>query len=195
MNLPALWLLILSRSLVTMGGQMTEIYLASFFAFRGYGEFQAGIIIGIVGFVSIGGRPLIGAISDRWGREAAFTLGAGMHIGGLLVALLFVDGVSLWPLICFVALAGLSDGFSGLLIGTKAADIFPTNSLGTAMGIVDMGRGVGIALGPVLGGWLLDWRGDYTTTFSLATILFLVSICTMWLTNLKRPAFPPLPPY
>ena len=111
------------------------------------------------------------------------------------MALLFVDGVSLWPLVAFVALAGLSDGFSGLIIGTKAADIFPANSLGTVMGIVDMGRGLGIATGGVIGGLLFDWRGDYTSTFVLAAILFLASMGTIWLTNLRRPALPPPPPY
>lgn len=189
---PALWMLFLTRSLVSMGGQMTEIHLISFFLLAGYSNLQAASTVGIVGLLSIGGRPLTGAISDRWGREAAFTLGVAIHILSLVVAYSFADGASLWPLVLFVIFAGLSDGFSGLLVGTKAADLFPANSLGTAMGIVEIGRGVGLAVGPVLGGLLFDLRGDYQVTFTFAAILFLASMCTMWLIKLKRPVPQPV---
>ncbi|MFQ6030266.1 MAG: MFS transporter [Dehalococcoidia bacterium] len=192
LGMPALWLLFLTRSLVTMGGQMTEIHLISFFTFTGYGDLRAASTISLVALLSIGGRPLIASISDRWGREAAFTLGVALHLTSLLVALQFADGVSLWPLALFVVFAGISDGFSGLLVGTKAADIFPANSLGTVMGIVEMGRGAGRAVGPFLGGLLFDLSGNYQPTFVVAGILLLASMCTMWLINLKRPALQPV---
>ncbi len=166
---------------------MTEIHLVSFFLLAGYGGLQSASTIGFVGLLSIGARPLTGAISDRWGREMAFTLGVGIHLISLLVAYSFADGASLWPLVLFVLFAGLSDGFSGLLVGTKAADLFPANSLGTLMGLVEIERGVGIAVGPVLGGLPFDLRGDYQSTFTHASILFLASMCTMWLIKLKRP--------
>ena len=95
------------------------------------------------------------------------------------------DGASLWPLVPFVLLFGLSNGFSGLLVGTKAADLFPANSLGTLMGLVEIERGVGIAVGPVLGGLPFDRQGDYQPTFTLVSILFLATMCAMWLIKLK----------
>ena len=67
-----------------------------------------------------------------------------------------------------------------------AANLFPANSLGAAMGIVEIVRGVGIAVGPVLGGLPSDLRGYYQSTFTLAAILFLASMCTMWLIKLKQ---------
>ena len=192
LGMPALWLLFLTRALVTLGGQMTEIHLISFLLLAGYNGLQAASTIGFVGVLSILGRPITGAISDRWGREAAFTLGVAIHIISLLVAYWLADGASLWPLAIFVIFAGLSDGFSGLLVGTKAADIFPAKSLGTVMGIVEIGRGVGIAVGPVLGGLLFELRGDYQSTFTFAAILFLASMGTMWLIKLNRPDLQPV---
>ena len=67
-----------------------------------------------------------------------------------------------------------------------AANLFPANSLGAAMGIVEIVRGVGIAVGPVLGGLPFGLRGDYQSTFTLAAILFLASMCTMWRIKLKQ---------
>ena len=53
------------------------------------------------------------------------------------------------------------------------------------MGLVEIERGVGIAVDTVLGGLPFDLRGDYLSTFT--AILFLASMCTMWLIKLKRP--------
>ena len=86
----------------------------------------------------------------------------------------------MWPLILYIGLAGLSEGVNGLVIGAKATDIFPANSLGTVMGLVEVGRGVGNAVGPVLGGLLFDLRGDYMLAFSLSMVLTSTSICSMW---------------
>ncbi len=54
----------------------------------------------------------------------------------------------------------------------------------TVMGMVEMGRGVGMALGPILGGLLFDLQGDYTLAFSLAIGLTLASICCIWINRL-----------
>ena len=109
-----------------------------------------------------------------------FTLCMGMLSSGILLVLLFGGEGAWWVLIGFVALMGLSDGLNGLLIGAKAADLYPPHVLGTVMGMVEMGRGMGIAVGPVLGGLLFDWRQDYVLAFSLAIALTLASTGLLW---------------
>jgi MFS family permease len=177
---PAVWLLLLTRAANSTASQMLQLHLIAFFILAGYGELQAAVTIGLVGLLSIGGRPLFGYLSDVIGREVTYTTGLGMTVGSIVIVLLFGDGRSLWPLVVFVALAGLSDGISGLVVGAKAADLFPANALGTVMGVVEVGRGVGIALGPILGGVLFDWQGDYLLAFSMAAGLTFASICLMW---------------
>jgi MFS family permease len=130
------------------------------------------------------GRPISGALSDVLGREVVYTVGSGMQIGGLGVLLAVGDGQSLWPIVLFVALNGLSDGIGGLVVGAKAADLFPTNALGLVMGLVQMGRGLGIMIGPLLGGLLFDLRGNYVVAFMLAGALVFVAIGCMWGANL-----------
>ena len=119
------WLLFLSRATSSTANQMTSLHIIAFFILVGYGELQAAVTIGLVGFLGEAGRPLFGSLSDFIGRELVFSLGMVMTIGSILAALLWGDGRSLWPLVIFAALAGLSDGLSGLLIGAKAADLYP----------------------------------------------------------------------
>jgi MFS family permease len=185
---PSVWLLLLTRAANSTASQMLQLHMIAFFILAGYGELQAAVTIGLVGLLSIAGRPIFGYLSDFIGREITYAAGLGMTIGSIVLVLIFGDGSSLWPLIAFVALAGLSDGISGLVVGAKAADLFPANTLGTVMGVVEVGRGVGIALGPILGGLLFDWQGNYLLAFSLAAGVTFASICFMWAVKLTSGA-------
>ena len=154
--------------------------MVAFFVASGYTPFQAAATIGAVGLVSLGARPITGALSDYLGRELIYTAGLSMQVTGVVTVLTLGSGGSFWPLALFVGLMGLSDGIAGLVLGAKAADLFPSSMLGTVMGIVQSGRGVGIMAGPVLGGLLFDLKGDYSIAFSLAVFLSLAAISFMW---------------
>ena len=175
------WMLIVTRGLGAIGNQITRLHLVAFFLLAGYSPLQATGAIGIAGLVNIICRPIIGALSDTFGREISYTITMILAIASILLVLLYGGGENMWPLIVYIGLAGLSEGVSGLLIGVKATDIVPANSLGTVMGLVEVGRGVGIAVGPLLGGFLFDLRGDYVLAFSLSLALTGASIGSMWL--------------
>ena len=80
----------------------------------------------------------------------------------------------------FVGLNGLSDGISGLLIGAKAADLYPPRMLGRVMGMMEVGRGIGIGLGPILAGLLFDLQGDYFLAFLISAALTTASVFLVW---------------
>jgi MFS family permease len=132
------------------------------------------------------GRPLSGALSDVLGREVMYTVGLGMHISAILLILTLGDGQNWWPLLLFVGLSGLSDGIGGLVVGAKVGDLFPATSLGVVMGLVQMGRGLGMMVGPIMGGLLFDRQGDYQMAFLIAVALVTIAIGCMlgvWATS------------
>lgn len=174
------WFLVLARLSASVGIHLTSVHMMAFFIAAGYDPLLAASAIAGVGLLSIVGRPLSGTLSDVLGREVIYTAGLGMHIGAILVVLMLGDGQHLWPLLLFVGLSGLSDGIAGLVVGAKAADLFPARRLGTVMGMVQMGRGLGIMVGPLLGGFLFDLHGDYRLAFLLAMALVGTSISCMW---------------
>ena len=182
----ALWYLVMARTISSVGIQLTNVHMVAFFVAGGYSALQAASTIGAVGLVGMVGRPVTGALSDVLGREPVFTLGFGMQITAIVAVLLLGDGEALWPLVVFVAFSGLSDGIGGLALSAKAADIIPANSLGTAMGIIQAGRSVGLLAGPVIGGLLFDLQGDYVGAFLLAVGLYVAAIGFLWATRLAR---------
>ena len=177
---PAMWLLVLTRITGSTGTQMIRVHLVTFFVLAGYGEQTAANTLGAVGLVSLFARPLVGVSTDRWGRESVYTVGMSVAAGAVLLVLGLGDGASYWPLFLYAALAGTTDGISGLIVGAKAADLFPQESLGAVMGFVEMGRGAAIFLGPIIAGVLFDLQGDYVQAFILSAGLTFASICAAW---------------
>ena len=177
---PAVWMLLVSRAASSISNQMTNLHIIAFFVLAGYGEMQSAAAIGVAGLFGIGARPAFGILSDKFGREIVFSIGMGMTFAAILVVLLFTGGANLWVLIIFVALNGLSDGVSGLIIGAKAADVYPSNILGSVMGVVQAGRNLGTAVGGVLTGLLFDINGNYELAYWIAAILALLSIGAVW---------------
>jgi MFS family permease len=177
---PTVWLLVIARLLAAMGNHLTQVHIVAFFIAAGYNPLLAASAMGAVGLVGMVGRPLSGTLSDLLGREVVYTVGSGMQIGGIMTVLTLGDGQRLWPILLFVALNGLSDGIGGLVVGAKAADLFPASALGSVMGLVQTGRGLGIMVGPLLGGLLFDLQGNYVMAYMLAVALVFVAIGCMW---------------
>ncbi len=175
-----MWLLVLTRITGSVGVQLIRVHLVSFFVLAGYSAQSAANTIGAVGLVSLFARPLVGMATDRWGRESVYTVGMSIAAGSVLFVLYFGDGTSFWPLAVYVLFAGLTDGISGLIVGAKAADLFPAESLGTVMGFVEMGRGSAIFLGPIIGGIMFDLQGDYVQAFIVSAAFTFASVCAMW---------------
>ena len=184
---PAVWLLLLSRATQAVSNQMTNLHIIAFFVLAGYGEMQSASAIGVAGVFGVGARPCFGILSDKFGREIVYTVGMLMTVLSLVVIILFAKNATLWPLLLFVGLTGLSDGVSGLLIGVKASDIYPAHVLGSVMGVIEVGRGIGIATGGVLTGLLFDIYGDYTSAYWVAVFLILLSIVAIWAAKLLKP--------
>jgi MFS family permease len=177
---PPVWCLVLARLFASLGTHLTSVHLVAFFVAAGYDPLLAASAIAGVGLVSVVGRPLSGTLSDVLGREVMYTVGLGVHISAIVLVLTLGDGQRLWPILLFVGLSGLSDGIGGLVVGAKAGDLFPATSLGLVLGLVQMGRGLGIMAGPLLGGLLFDLQGTYRLAFILAVTLVIVSIGCMW---------------
>ena len=177
---PAMWLLVLTRITGSISTQMVRVHQVAFFVLTGYSLQTAANTLGLLGAVSLFARPMVGIATDRWGREPVYTKGMTVYAAAVLLVLWLGDGESWWPLALYVTLAGVTDGISGLIVGAKAADLFPAESLGTVMGFVEMGRGAAIFLGPIVAGLMFDVQGDYVQAFILSASLSVASICAMW---------------
>src|SRR5207253_2923250 len=91
-----------------------------------------------------------------------------------------------WLLFLVYVFIGLTWGARGPSITAKTADLFPGPQLGTILGAITMGTGVGSALGSWLAGFSFDVTGSYRVAFTLSIIFYACGSVAFW--RLRRPA-------
>jgi EmrB/QacA subfamily drug resistance transporter len=97
--------------------------------------------------------PIIGKLSDQFGRKWFLVSGASIFLIGSMLA-----GASqtMNELIAFRALQGLGAGMGIALVFTVVGDIFPPAERAKWQGIFGVVYGFSNLVGPTLGGWLTD---------------------------------------
>ncbi|MEB3265151.1 MAG: MFS transporter [Cyanobacteriota bacterium] len=125
-----------------------------------------GLLTGSYAIAQFAFTPLIGALSDRYGRRPVMTVCvAGTVLGlGLFALTLALPWQQLWPgataagLPLALLFAGrMIDGLSGgtaATAGAVLADISPPEQRAKAFGLIGVAFGLGFILGPALGGAL-----------------------------------------
>src|SRR6201987_3069960 len=69
-------------------------------------------------------------------------------------------------------LVGLTWGARGPAITAKTADLFPGPNLGTILGVITIGTGLGAAGGSWLAGVVFDTTGSYRGAFTVSVVFY-----------------------
>jgi MFS family permease len=145
---------------------------------------RAGIVISLFGLVASLGQPFAGALIDRVNRRKPFV------VGGLLLlsaaTALFSLAHRYDHLLIFRALQGL-----GVAIAVPPTLALLTNSTekasrGGSMGVFSTFRVSGLAVGPLVGGFLNDHYGFDTTFFVGAAFTFVgAGLVQIWVQEIR----------
>ncbi|HEY1226370.1 MAG TPA: MFS transporter [Ramlibacter sp.] len=141
----------------------------------GLPTFAAVTIYSMEGVAGLGGRVVFGVAADRLGVKPVLVAGL------LLQALAAGSYMLVNQLTGFYAVAvvfGLAYGGVMPLYAVLAREYFGDRILGTVLGAASMVSSLGMALGPVVGGWLYDRYGSYAWMYigSLAVGIGAVAI-------------------
>jgi len=136
-----------------------------------------GFLIAAYPIFQFFGAPVLGALSDRYGRRPMLMLSLlGTMLGYLLFAWAIKEG---WLLLLFVSrmLPGFTGGNISIVL-SSIADVSDAQSRTRNFGLVGMSFGLGFILGPTLGGLLADssvvsWFGPETPFWFTAMITLL----------------------
>jgi MFS family permease len=182
---PALWMLITSFGLASMGLGAMLLHLYPYLTDRGFspGEAAAGFsMIGVMGLLS---KPLWGFALERFEtRYCASAEFLAMALGILLV-LLIRNVATMFGAICVFGV-----GIGGVITVQEVvwANYFGRLTLGTVRSIARPFTIVSSAGGPVFAGAAYDIGGSYEVAFSVFVITYLIAAALIFVT--PRPAPP-----
>jgi len=125
---------------------------------------------------------VVGRVADLHGRKPVFYLGVGIFAIGALGAAL---SPGIGYLIFFRGIQGLGGSVLFISSASLITDVFPKHEHGHAIGIYSGITGLGLAIGPVLGGFLVGWLGwRWVFWVNLPLIVVGLACCAM---SLKLP--------
>jgi MFS family permease len=142
----------------------------------GGSEFDIALIIATYAVFATLVAPLWGRLSDRLGRKPILML---CTIGAAAAYSLLAFATSLWMIYAARALAGVMAG-NFPVASAMMADITPPEERARGMGLVGAAFGLGLVIGPVLGGLLAGPDGSFTVPCLLAAVMSVLAVLAAW---------------
>lgn len=161
------WLLALAVTMTGICNMIIVVHQTRLLVDIGYGLPLASLIFGMLGVMRAVGGLIWGPLSDRIGRSTVVVIICGISIVGLallwLTSLVPAESSALRIALLAGYLLTFGLGFSGMspVYAAAVSDKFAGRNLGTILGLLDLGFGLGSALGPWWAGWMFDRYGNY----------------------------------
>jgi MFS family permease len=164
---PHFWLLALAVTMIGTCTMTIVVHQTRMLMDMGYGLTLASLIFGMFGVLRAIGGLIWGPLSDRIGRSTCVVVICVVSLIGL--ALLWSTSLvpAEFPALRIALLSGFlltfGLGFNGIspVYASAVSDRFSGKNLGTILGLLDLGFGLGSAAGPWWAGWMFDRYGSY----------------------------------
>ncbi|PWH13876.1 MAG: MFS transporter [Anaerolineae bacterium] len=149
----------------------------------GASDFVTGLLVASYAAMQLIGAPILGRLSDRFGRRPILLVSI---LGTFLGFLLLGFAKALWMLFA----SRILDGFTGGNLSVAQAyiaDVTDEKNRSKGLGMVGAAFGLGFIIGPVTGGFLSQW-GYSVPAFVAAGLAFLnLVLVAFWLPESLTP--------
>jgi MFS family permease len=163
-----------------------QAHQTKFLIDKGFDPSFAATMLGLVAFFGIFGQIGIGALSDRIGRELAWTLSmAGFGTTSVLMVLI---GKSPSHELVYLAMAaqGLFGYGMSALFGAIMSEVFAGRKAASILAIMGLGGNIGGGLGPLVLGASYDAYGSYEVGFWVCWGASILSVVCIWIVSPGR---------
>ena len=136
-----------------------------------------GLALGAFSVTSVVVRPVVGRMVDRLGRRRLMLTGVTLFAVIIAAHLVVTD---LWMLVVVRLVLGGAESLFFVAGFAALADLAPPGRTGEALSFASVALYLGVALGPLIGQVLLDWRG-FDAAWIGGTLLALLAVAMVML--------------
>jgi len=171
--------------------QTLLVHQVAYLVDHGVPALAAAAVVGVVGLASVVGKTGWGALSDRFGREPAYTVAFVCVLAsiGVLVA------AGRWPNpflpYVYAALIGLGYAATAPLTPAVASDLFGGPRFARIFGVLHAATSIGGAIGAWAAGVIFDVTGSYAPVLWVTALMAVCAPALIWLAAPRRPNPPP----
>jgi MFS family permease len=158
-------------------------HMVSYAMVCGIAPMAAVSIYSVEGLAGLGGRLLLGVLGDRYGAKPVLI--AGLMVQAVAIAA-YVLVSRLGEFYALAVIFGTAYGGVMPLYAVLAREYFGQHIMGTVFGAATMLSSLGMAFGPLAGGWVFDTFGNYAWLFIGSAAVGLGAVAMAL-------AFPPVP--
>jgi MFS transporter, DHA1 family, multidrug resistance protein len=176
-NRPVLVVLLLSVMIALLGIGIIVPVMPVFAVSLGAGGLALGLIIAAFSITRTVLQPIVGNLSDRWGRK-------GFLLSGLLiysvVGLILPEATSVVNLIVIRSLHGVGSAMIVPVAMAYVGEMAPLGQEGRYMGMLNIAIFTGIGGGPLLGGIFTDLWGMAAAFYAMAGLSFIALLLVLF---------------
>ena len=124
--------------------------------------------------------------ADRFGGPLSATVSFACTACGALALLALETSARTTWLGVYAILFGLGFGARGPIITAMASDLFGGRRFGSIYGVLNLGNGLGAALGPWFAGFVHDVTGSYRIVFLASVVFCALGSSCFWVAARRR---------
>jgi predicted MFS family arabinose efflux permease len=164
----AFWALFSIFFFTSTGMLAISVQVVTYLVEVGFPPLQAATAWGFSGLLLVIGMLTVSWLDGVLGRRRAILLAYGVTLAGIVMLWALSRYPNIWLLGGFLLCFGSTMGSRGPLVSAAAMSIFRGKRLGTIMGTISIGSGIGAAIGSWAGGLIHDWSQSYDLVFAFA---------------------------
>ena len=180
----SLWIMFAITLVAAVCYQMIVVHIVVAAIDTGITPDVAAIILTLSGVTNTLGRLMLGAVASKIGNRLVLSVCLAIQVP----ALYFLGTAMELPVFYIAAMVhGFAYGGIIPLMPTLAATFFGTKSVGSIFSLINVAYQAGMALGPLLAGFIFDATGNYYMAFlSTAIATAIVFVFSLALTSPGR---------
>ena len=158
-----------------------QVHQSQYLIELGFNDDQVALALGVVVMSGVVGQIGLGHLSDRIGREWAWTLSLLGYVICYGILLLMKTYPSPYLMYGMAAAQGMLGYGIAAMFGAMPADMFQGPRFAAILGIVSIAANLGAGIGPWVAGYIFDVTESYDYAWWLAIAISFVSIGAVWI--------------